>query len=106
MSRISAFAVACALLMGAGIVSVHAAEPIRIVDVAELSGSGATTGVNWKNGADLAVNEINASGGILGRQIQLEHYDNQSNPGVSRALMQKALDRKPDVILGRFRPAR
>jgi branched-chain amino acid transport system substrate-binding protein len=99
----SALLVACGLTvlaMSGGIGRAQSGDPIRIVDVAELSGSGATTGVNWKNGADLAVKEINASGGILGRQVQLEHYDNQSNPGVSRGLMQKALDRKPDIILG------
>jgi branched-chain amino acid transport system substrate-binding protein len=78
----------------------QAAETVRLVDVAELSGSGATTGVNWKNGADLAVREINAKGGILGRQVELQHFDNQSNPGVSRGLVQKALDSEPYALLG------
>ena len=77
-----------------------AADPVRIADVAELSGSGATTGVNWKNGADLAVREINAKGGILGRPIEIQHLDNQSNPGVSRGLVQKALDGEPYALLG------
>jgi len=102
MIRKSALLVACGLAVAVmtGPAWSQSGDPIRIVDVAELSGSGATTGVNWKNGADLAVKEINAAGGILGRQVSLEHYDNQSNPGVSRGLMQKALDRKPDIILG------
>ena len=102
MIRKSALLVACGLAVAVmtGPAWSQSVDPIRIVDVAELSGSGATTGVNWKNGADLAVKEINAAGGILGRQVSLEHYDNQSNPGVSRGLMQKALDRKPDIILG------
>lgn len=78
----------------------RAAETVRLIDVAELSGSGATTGTNWKNGADLAVKEINAKGGILGRKLEIEHYDNQSSPGVSRGLMQKALDREPYAVLG------
>jgi branched-chain amino acid transport system substrate-binding protein len=99
MAKLFAALAACVVIVASG--SAHAQSgPIKIVDVAELSGSGATTGVNWKNGADLAVKEINAAGGILGRQVQLEHFDNQSNPGVSRALMQKALDGKPDVMLG------
>jgi branched-chain amino acid transport system substrate-binding protein len=75
-------------------------QPIKFADVIELSGSGATVGTNWRNAVELAVNEINAKGGILGRKIELEHYDTQTNPGVSRAQVQKALDNKPYVIVG------
>src|SRR5688500_5040284 len=75
-------------------------EPIRIVNVHELSGGGATVGTNFKNGADLAVSEINEKGGILGRKIEISHADSQSNPGVARAQVQKALDGKPYVLLG------
>ena len=58
--------------------------PIKIINVGELSGPGATVGTNFKNSADLAVAEINAKGGILGRKIEIVHLDTQSNP-VSRA---------------------
>ncbi|WP_315755127.1 MULTISPECIES: ABC transporter substrate-binding protein [unclassified Bradyrhizobium] len=74
--------------------------PIKIADVAELSGGGATVGNNWKNGIDLAVEEVNAKGGILGRKIEVSHADSQSNPGVARAQVQKALDGEPYVLLG------
>ncbi len=100
MRRERILATAFAALLFALPVGAKAADAIKIIDVAELSGSGATTGVNWKNGADLAVKEINAKGGILKRQIEIQHLDNQSNPGISRGLMQKALDQEPDVILG------
>ena len=58
-----------------------AAETINLADVAELSGSGATVGTNFKNGVDLAVEEINAQGGILGAKIVVTHVDTQSNAG-------------------------
>ena len=74
--------------------------PIKLADVAELSGGGATVGTNWKNGIDLAIEEINAKGGILGRKIEVTHADSQSNPGVARAQVQKALDDEPYVLLG------
>ncbi|HKU06965.1 MAG TPA: ABC transporter substrate-binding protein [Bradyrhizobium sp.] len=74
--------------------------PIKIANVAELSGGGATVGNNWKNGIDLAVEEINAKGGILGRKIEVSHADSQSNPGTARAQVQKALDAEPYVLLG------
>jgi branched-chain amino acid transport system substrate-binding protein len=75
-------------------------QTVRFADVIELSGAGATVGTNWRNAVELAVNEINAKGGILGRKIELAHYDTQTNPGVSRAQVQKALDTKPYVIVG------
>jgi branched-chain amino acid transport system substrate-binding protein len=83
---------------GAGIA--QSSGPIKLADVAELSGGGATVGTNWKNGIDLAVEEINAKGGILGRKIEVTHADSQSNPGVARAQVQKALDDEPYVLLG------
>src|ERR1700710_438102 len=74
--------------------------PIKLADVAELSGGGATVGTNWKNGIDLAIEEINAKGGILGRKLEVSHADSQSNPGVARAQVQKALDAESYVLLG------
>jgi branched-chain amino acid transport system substrate-binding protein len=74
--------------------------PIKLADVAELSGGGATVGTNWKNGIDLAVEEVNAKGGVLGRELEVTHADSQSNPGVARAQIQKALDGEPYVLLG------
>src|SRR5947209_17584623 len=74
--------------------------PIKLADVAELSGGGATVGNNWKNGIDLAIEEINAKGGLLGRKLEATHADSQSNPGVARAQVQKALDNEPYVLLG------
>ena len=47
-----------------------AQAPIKIVGLVELSGTGATSGTNFDNGVKLAVKEINAAGGILGRQVQ------------------------------------
>lgn len=80
--------------------SLSAQGAIKIPNVIELSGAGATVGNNWKNGSTLAVEEINAAGGILGRQIQLEFVDTASDPGKARAVIQRALDEKPVAIFG------
>ena len=74
--------------------------PIKIVDIVELSGGGATAGTNFDNGVKLAVKEINASGGILGRKIDLQSLDTQTNPGVAKALSQKAVDDGAYVVMG------
>ena len=74
--------------------------PINIVDIVELSGGGATAGTNFDNGVKLAVKEINAGGGILGRKIDLSSLDTQTNPGVAKALSQKAVDDGAYVVMG------
>ena len=95
-----ALALAAAGMAHAQTAHAQSGAPIKLANVAEFSGPGATVGTNWKNGIDLAVAEINAKGGILGRKIEVSHADSQSNPGVARAQVQKALDGNPYVLLG------
>jgi branched-chain amino acid transport system substrate-binding protein len=73
---------------------------VKIAGIMELSGSGATPGTNFNNGAKLAVKEINAAGGILGRQLDYLPVDTQTNPAVAKALVQKAVDDGVYVVLG------
>ena len=79
---------------------VLAQAPVKIAGLVELSGTGATSGTNFDNGVKLAVKEINAAGGILGRQIQYTSGDTQSNPAVAKALAQKAIDDGAYVVMG------
>lgn len=88
-----------ALLAAAGSVQAQQA-PIKIASLVELSGTGATAGTNFKNGIELAVKEINAAGGILGRKIENTVMDTQSNPGVAKGLAQKAVDMDVFAVFG------
>ena len=72
----------CSAALLTGAAYAQSGAPIKIADVAELSGGGATVGNNWKNGIDLAVEEINAKGGILGRKIEVSHADSQDRKSV------------------------
>jgi branched-chain amino acid transport system substrate-binding protein len=91
----------CAAIVGAlWTTQIHAQSTVYLPDIVELSGPGAVSGTNWRDGVGLAIDEINKAGGILGRKIETEHLDTQSNPGVSRAQVQKVLDRDPYVVLG------
>ena len=74
--------------------------PIKIAGIVELSGTGATSGTNFDNGVKLAVKEINAAGGILGRKVEYTSADTQSNPQIAKALAQKAVDDKVYVVMG------
>ena len=77
-----------------------AQQTVNMPIVIELSGAGAVSGTNFRDGAVMAIEEINAKGGILKRRISAPQSDTQSNPGVSRAQVQKAIDSDPYVILG------
>ena len=89
---------ACALITSA--TGLFAQDVIKISNIVELSGGGATAGTNFKNGIELAVKEINASGGILGKKIQTTTADTQSNPGIAKGLTQKAIDNDTFAIFG------
>jgi branched-chain amino acid transport system substrate-binding protein len=92
----AAFAAAVAIAAG----SAAAQQTVNMPIVIELSGAGAVSGTNFRDGAVLAIEEINARGGILKRKINAPQSDTQSNPGTSRAQVQKAIDGNPYVILG------
>jgi branched-chain amino acid transport system substrate-binding protein len=87
---------ACAMLVGAS--GAFAQNTIKIANIVELSGAGATSGTNFKNGVEMAIKEINAAGGILGKKIESTTSDTQTNPGVAKGLTQKAVDE--DVFSG------
>lgn len=91
----AAFAVTAALTGLA-----KAQDTVLLPCVCELSGAGAVSGSNYRDGAKLAAEEIDAAGGILGKQIVINDYDTQTDPQTSRALVQKAIDDGAYVILG------
>jgi branched-chain amino acid transport system substrate-binding protein len=67
------------LLSGAAI----AAEPVKIGVVTPLSGTYAGIGQQVRWGLELATKEVNAAGGIKGRQIELVFEDEEANPAVA-----------------------
>jgi branched-chain amino acid transport system substrate-binding protein len=89
---------ACAVAASFGVA--NAADTIKIADIVELSGPGTTSGTMFDNGVKLAVKEINAAGGILGKKIDLTSEDTQTNPGVAKGLTQKAVDNEVFAIFG------
>ena len=92
-------ALAAATLLSSMAVT-HAADTVKFANIVELSGPGTTAGTNFKNGAELAIKEINAKGGILGKKIEYTTEDTQTNPGVAKGLTQKAVDNDVFAIFG------
>ena len=81
-------------------VPAQAQDTIKIANIVEMSGPGTTSGVMFKNGVEMAIKEINAAGGILGKKISYTSEDTQSNPGVAKGLIQKAVDNDVFAIFG------
>src|SRR6266567_6109962 len=96
LARISAFFLGLALAQPL----LAQTSPIKIVGLVELSGTGATSGTNFNDGVKLAVKEINAAGGILGRKVEYTSSDTQSQPQVSKALVVKAIDDGAYIVMG------
>lgn len=64
-------------------------EPIYIAISAPITGNYAEYGLNFTRAFDLAVDEVNAQGGVLGRQIALFLGDSKGAPKESATLAQK-----------------
>ena len=82
MSWRSLAAVALGIAVSAPFAAVlpgEAAAEIKICVIDDHSGDFALPNIPKTNGAQLAVDEINAAGGVNGEQIELIHYDGQSD---------------------------
>lgn len=89
-----------AMALAASAAGAQAQDVIKIAGVYELSGAGASAGTYFKDGVELAVKEINANGGILGRKIVSTVADTQTQPGVAKGLAAKAVDDGVFAVFG------
>lgn len=78
-----------------------AADPILLGSLHDQSGPLAASGVSMVHALNLAVDEINAGGGLIGRPVEVVHYDTQSNIQMySQYAQQLALKDKVAVVHG------
>jgi branched-chain amino acid transport system substrate-binding protein len=78
-----------------------AAGPILIGEYASLTGASASFGQSSHKGTKLAIEEINAGGGVLGRPLQLITEDDQSQAGQPATIVRKLISQdKVVAILG------
>lgn len=91
---------AAALLAGFA-ASASAQGPIRIGVVTPLSGTYSALGQQVKWGIELATQEINAAGGIMGRKVELLFEDEEANPSVATPKAEKLFQvAKVDFLTG------
>ena len=80
---------------------------IKVGEFASLTGKEATFGISSHEGTQLAIEEINAAGGVLGKKIELLTEDNQSKAGEPANVVNKLISRDGVVaVLGEVASSR
>lgn len=92
------------LLLGVPGAALSQALPIKVGVLAPLSGFAAADGKSVLTGTEIALEEINARGGLLGRRVELVVYDDQADPkqAVSFARRLVELDRVSFIVGGSY----
>jgi branched-chain amino acid transport system substrate-binding protein len=88
------------LLHCTAIGTAFAAQSIRIAAIFALSGPTASSNISSLRGMRWAVEEINASGGVLGRALEVIEIDNRSTPIGSKVAAEQAVKIQATAIIG------
>jgi len=83
-----------------GFHGVSAADPIRLGVAGAHSGDLASYGLPSLNAARLVVREINAKGGVLGRQVEILAEDDVCKPEIATNTATKLISEKADIVMG------
>jgi branched-chain amino acid transport system substrate-binding protein len=93
----------CALGASTALAQAASGEPVTIGVSGPLTGQNAQYGAQWKKGFDLALDEVNAKGGVKRRPLQYVFEDSQADPRQTVAIAQKFVsDPKIVVEVGDF----
>ena len=78
------------------------AQTIPVAVAGPMTGGQATFGRQMKNGAEQAVADINAAGGVLGRQLVLQTGDDACDPKQARSVAEKLAEAQVAVVVGHY----
>lgn len=90
--KASATVAAAAAMGGSAARSFAAADTVYIAVPAPMTGDAAAFGLNAKRGAEAAVATINAAGGIAGKQVAFDSFDDQGLPREAASVARRILD--------------
>jgi branched-chain amino acid transport system substrate-binding protein len=91
-----------AAILAAGLAGPVAAQDLTVAVNGPMTGSYATFGSQFKAGAEAAAKDINAAGGVNGKQIKLEIGDDACDPKQANALANKTAGLKVAAVIGHF----
>ncbi|WP_198972607.1 ABC transporter substrate-binding protein [Xylophilus sp. ASV27] len=75
------------------------AQDLPVVSIQAVTGTAAFSGVHYKNAIRLAIDEVNARGGVNGQKINLIERDNASDKGQAINLANQAIDRDNALLV-------
>ena len=82
-------------------VAAHAADPVRIGITSVLSGPNADRGQSEQYGAQLALDQVNEAGGVLGRPVEAYYADNACKPPIGVPATERLIQQEHvPVIIG------
>jgi branched-chain amino acid transport system substrate-binding protein len=96
--RFSKSVFSLAVLLGTSLAAI-AQNTVKIGVITSLTGAQAAFGEAHKNGYSIALDEINAKGGVLGKKIELDFYDDQSKPDQAVQGVSKLVDQDHVAVL-------
>tara|TARA_R110000787_G_scaffold211281_3_gene321076 strand:+ start:12130 stop:13323 length:1194 start_codon:yes stop_codon:yes gene_type:complete len=97
--HVLATATVAALAAMTGVTPAHAADTIKVGLIASLSGPSAKSGEAITRGLTVAIDEINAAGGLLGKQVELLRRDDENNPGKGLVAARELVQREKVAVL-------
>src|SRR5476651_1071967 len=98
MSRILGTMAVAALAL----VATPAFAQIKMATVGPMTGANAAFGEQMKHGAEMAVADINAAGGVMGQKIELQIGDDACDPKQATAVANKMVSDKVIVVIGHY----
>src|SRR6187397_1882688 len=91
-----------ALGAGLALIGAASAQDISIGVAGPMTGQYASFGTQLKNGADAAVADINAAGGLMGKKLKLEIGDDACDPKQASAVGEKFASMKVPFVAGHY----
>jgi branched-chain amino acid transport system substrate-binding protein len=99
LNRRAITGLAAAVVFGLTASASLAQEPIKVGLVAALSGGSAKSGEGITRGLTIAIDEINAAGGLLGRKLELVRRDDESNPSKGQVAARELIDQEKVAVM-------
>lgn len=99
ITRRALLATGTASVIALGALPALAADTVKIGLIASLSGPSAKSGEAITRGLTIAIDEINADGGILGKQVELLSRDDENNPGKGLVAARELIQREKVAVL-------
>src|SRR5260221_2912092 len=91
-----------ALGAGMALAGTAAAQDVSVAVAGPMTGREAVFGRQMKDGAELAVADINAAGGVLGKKLKLQISDDQCDPKQARSVAEQIASAKMPFVAGHY----